>query len=101
MDTLGNPPRGQSPLRESPDPSRSFLLRYGCAVVAVALATWLRLLLDPVFGDQIPFAILFLAVLFTAWYGGMRPALLAVIVGAVCASYYLMQPRGHFGLYGV
>src|SRR5271168_4548075 len=101
MDTLGNPPRGQSPPRESSDPSRSLVLQYLCAVVTVALATWLRLLLDPLLGDQVPFPTFFLAILLTAWYGGMRPALLAVILAVVFLDYFLIPPRGSFGLQGV
>jgi PAS domain S-box-containing protein len=70
------------------------LLRYGCAAVSVALAIWVRLLLDPVLGYQIPFPTLLLAVLLTAWYGGVRPALVAVVLGAVSAIYFLLPPRG-------
>ncbi len=84
-----------TPLRE-----RSFLLRYGCALASVALATWVRLLLDPVLGDQFPFATFFFAVLATAWYGGMRPALIAVAVGAILADYFLVPPRGSFAFAG-
>jgi PAS domain S-box-containing protein len=80
--------------RESPDLPRSFLLRYGCAVAAIALATWLRLLLDPVLGSDFPLPILLLAVLVTAWYGGRLPALGAVILGVIFADYFLLLPRG-------
>jgi PAS domain S-box-containing protein len=79
--------------------SRSVLLSYGCAVVSTALALWVRLLLDPLLGDQFPFPVLFFSVLLTAWYGGVRPALAAVILSAVCADYFLMAPRGSFLLH--
>jgi PAS domain S-box-containing protein len=80
--------------------SRSFLLRYGLAIASTALATWVRLLLDPMLGDQFPVATMFFAVLLTAWYGGVRPAMAAVILGALAADYFLMQPRGSFLLRG-
>ena len=80
--------------------SRSLVLRYGCAVVSTAFAIWVRLLLDPVLGDNIPLPTLLLAVLLTAWYGGLRPALLAVVLGAFSADYFLFQPRGSFVLRG-
>jgi PAS domain S-box-containing protein len=80
--------------------SRSTALRYGCAVVSTALAIWLRLLLDPLLGDQIPLPTLLLAVLVTAWYGGLRPALLAVLLCALSADYFLLPPRGSFMLRG-
>ncbi len=72
------------------------MLRYGCAVLSVVLATWIRLLLDPVLGDQYPFVTLLPAILLTAWYGGSRPALLAVFLAAVSADYFLVLPRFGF-----
>ena len=92
MDNIQNPPRKSAEL------SKSFLLRYGCAVVSIALATWLRILLVPVLGEQIPYPLLLLAVLLTAWYGGVRPALSAVILGVLFADYFLVVPYGSFAL---
>src|SRR6202790_2392825 len=80
----------------SPELSRPFMLRYGLAVAGIALATWVRVLLDPVLGDQSPFPTLLFAVLLTAWYGGIRPALVAVILGVFSADYFLVLPRGGF-----
>ena len=91
----------ENPPLESPELSRSFVIRYGCAVVSIALATWVRVLLHPVLGDQTPFATLLFAVLLTAWYGGRRPALVAVIFGVFFADYFLVPPRGSFGFKGV
>ena len=53
------------------------MLRYGCGVLSIALATWVRLLLGPVFGNQIPYPTLLLAIVRTAWYGAFRPAVSA------------------------
>ena len=86
--------------RESRELSRSAILRYGCAVVSIALATWLRVLLDPALGDRSAFATLLFAVLVTAWYGGVGPALLAVILGVFSADYFLVPPIGGFGFKG-
>ncbi len=63
---------------------------------SIALATGARLLLDPVLGEQIPYPTLLLAVLLTAWYGGVRPAMLAVALGAFAGRYFLIPPRGSF-----
>jgi PAS domain S-box-containing protein len=79
--------------------SRSTLLRYGCAVVSTALALWLRLLLDPIVGNQFPIALFFFAILLTAWYGGTGPALTAVVLGGVSADYFFIPPRGNFLLH--
>src|ERR1700676_4338401 len=84
----------------SPELSRPFMLRYGLAVAGIALATWVRVLLDPVLGDQSPFPTLLFAILLTAWFGGVRPALVAVILGVFSADYFLVPPRGSFGFKG-
>jgi PAS domain S-box-containing protein len=60
----------------------SLSLRYGCALVSILLAIGARMLLDPVLGDQLPVSLLFLAVAFTAWFGGFGPAVAAVLLGA-------------------
>ncbi len=63
--------------------SRDRLVDYGVAVFCVAMAVLLRLPLNPMLGVRAPFAFLFVAVLVTAWRGGMGPALFAVGLGAV------------------
>ena len=72
------------------------MLRYGCAVVSVALATGVRLLLDPLLGDRSPFSISLFAILLTAWYGGVRPALVSAVLGLFWTDYFLIPPRGSF-----
>ena len=78
----------------------SLVLRYGCAVASIALATWLRLLLDPVLGNQTPYSFLLFAVLLTASFGGVWPAFLAVLLGSLSADYFVVEPRGSLGLTG-
>jgi PAS domain S-box-containing protein len=73
--------------------SRTTLSHYGVAVLSIALATGLRLLLDPLLGDAFPFATLFLAVLVAAWYGGFGPAVTATLLGAVGSVWLLLPPR--------
>ena len=79
---------------------KPFLIRYGSALVSVLLATWGRTLLDAVLGDAVPYPPLLLAVLFTTWCGGVWPALLAAFLGVLSADFFLLQPRGTFGLKG-
>jgi PAS domain S-box-containing protein len=78
----------------------TLLVRYGFAAFSIALATWIRLLLDPVLGNQFPYATVFFAVLLTSWYGGFGPALAAVILGALSSAYFLIPPRGAFAIEG-
>ncbi len=79
----------------------SIVSRYGCAVGSIALAILARLLFNPVIGLQFPFVTVLLAVLVTAWYGGLRPALLAVVLGALAADFFLLEPRWNFALAGL
>ncbi len=67
--------------------------RYGCAFLSVVLAVLIRRLLDPALGSQYPFATVFLAVIVTAYYGGFRPALTAVVLGAIASVLFLLP--GH------
>lgn len=72
--------------------------RYGIAIVCIAVAVGVRRLLDPVLGNQTPYAILYLAILLTASYGGVGPALLSIVLGALSTNYFLVQPRGSFSM---
>jgi PAS domain S-box-containing protein len=90
MNNLENPPL------ESTELSQAVVLRYGCALASIALATWVRLLLDPWLGQGSVLSILLFAVLLTAWYAGFRPAMTAAILGFFFADYFLLPPRGSF-----
>ncbi|HVJ82826.1 MAG TPA: PAS domain S-box protein, partial [Planctomycetia bacterium] len=72
---------------------REQLLRYGLAAASVIAATWIRLSLDPFLNDRFPFATLFFAVLLSAWYGGLGPALAATALGSFASAQYLLHPR--------
>jgi signal transduction histidine kinase/CheY-like chemotaxis protein len=78
--------------------SRPFLilLRYGSAAAGIALATWLRMLFDPFLHDHFPFGLCYVAVLFSAWYGGWGPALLAFVLGLLATNYFFIAPRDTF-----
>jgi PAS domain S-box-containing protein len=71
---------------------------YGFAVLAVAVALLVRLALDRALGDRQPFPTFYLAVAITAWYGGLRPATLALFLGYLAADWYFIAPRGTLGL---
>lgn len=68
---------------------------YWVGLCAIVIATSLRLVLNPVLGDAFPFATLFFAVLFTAWQGGLGPALLATLLGGIASHLLLIEhPAG-------
>ncbi|MEO2090069.1 MAG: PAS domain S-box protein, partial [Gemmataceae bacterium] len=74
------------------------LFRYGTTVAAVAAATAVRWLFDPLLGDRIPYATFFAAVALAAWVGGLRTGLLATGLGAWLAMTFVVPPRQPFAL---
>ncbi|HEX5043403.1 MAG TPA: ATP-binding protein [Candidatus Polarisedimenticolaceae bacterium] len=77
-------------------------LAYGVAVLAVAVATGARLVLDPVLGSYaVPFITYFPTVLLVTWFGGLGPGLLSVVLGLVAAEFLFMPPRASFHLGGL
>ena len=67
------------------------LFRYLGALVAVGLSVLLRMWLNPVLGDSIPFITFFLGVALAAWIGGFGPSALAVAVSIVIAWHWTLQ----------
>lgn len=79
-------------------PSRPLWMRYLVAVASVAIAAGLRLLAEPWLDGRVPFGIFFLSVMVTAWYGGIRPALVSVGLGILAAHMVLfnrLDPMDH------
>ena len=74
-------------------------LRYGIALLSVILATTIRLALNPLLGDRVPLIVFFVAIVFTAWYGGSGPALLALVLSWFSADYFLLQPHGSLPIF--
>jgi signal transduction histidine kinase len=71
-------------------------MRYGWALLAVALAILLRWFADPRLGTQLPYGSVLVATIVVAWFVGLRPALLVVLLGGVAANFVLQQPRWSF-----
>jgi PAS domain S-box-containing protein len=69
-------------------------VRYLLALVVTAAVVLLRQLMDGVMADGLPLATLYGAVAFAVWFGGYRPALLAVVVGYLACNYLFIPPRG-------
>lgn len=70
---------------------RPILLRYGCALLSVALAVVIRSLLEPVIEGQAPFLLFTLAVMTSAWFGGLGAGLLATGLGAFLGAYFFTE----------
>ncbi|MEW6158282.1 MAG: PAS domain S-box protein, partial [Verrucomicrobiota bacterium] len=73
---------------------RSWLMRYGAALGAVAVACAVRVALIPVWGPtSFPFIFFFPAVVFAAWYGRLGPAVMAILLSALAADWFFIEPR--------
>ncbi len=81
-------PMAQDPLPQT----RPVLSSYGYAVVAALVAAAARLLAG-YFGYQHQYALLYIAVLWSSWYGGVWPALLTASLGGVSVGF-LSIPAG-------
>ncbi len=76
-----------------PNIHSSQLLRYGSAVLIVALALVLMLLLDPWLSmSKTPFLLFFSAVIVSAWYGGLKSGLLAIGLSVLLSNYFFLPP---------
>jgi two-component sensor histidine kinase len=71
-------------------------LAYGIAIAIFAIATVLRFALDPFILPPAPFFTYYTAVLLTAFFCGMCPAIFAVVISGVTALYFFVPPRGTF-----
>ncbi len=69
------------------------LLPYGEAVLVVAVATIIRLMLDPWLGRWQMFSWYYMAVAIATWFGGWRCSLLAGALGYVAADWFFIEPR--------
>ena len=76
----------------------SLPVRYGIAVVVVALALGLKLLIDPLIVQETPFLLVFAAVMVSAWYGGLGPGLLATALAALITDYFFLYPVNAFSI---
>jgi signal transduction histidine kinase/CheY-like chemotaxis protein len=75
-------------------PLRQAALGYLIAVGATASVAFIRLAISGTLGDYAPVVSFTIAVTIAAWYGGLKPGLLATAL-SVLASDYLFVPNRH------
>ena len=80
---------------------RLLVSRYGIAVLASLLALLLRFLLKPFLGGEAPLLVFIMPVMLSAWYGGLRPGLLATVLSALVGSYFFLPPLFNVGVFRV
>src|SRR5271166_2110212 len=83
------------PLAVSPRPAR-----YAVAIGSAAIGAVLVEFLLPSLGNQFPFLLLYPGVICAAWYGGFGPGLLATVLTALVADFFLFEPRFSFAVAG-
>jgi PAS domain S-box-containing protein len=76
--------------------AHSVVLRYGLAVVSFAVALGLALLAQHYGFHSVEVPLLLFAVAVTAWFAGLRPAALAVVLSIVFLDYFFTEPRYSF-----
>jgi len=82
----------------SKDPTRlrpyfeSEVARYALAFLAMLFALSLRTLLNPFLGSKNPYHTVWAAIVFSAWYCGLGPSILATLIGLVGVWHWLLPP---------
>ena len=72
--------------------------RYATALAAILVALLVRGALSPFVGDYVPFITLFPAVVFAAWFCGIGPSILSVVVALLGARFLFVQPVHSFSV---
>src|SRR5258707_6175698 len=75
--------------------------RYAVALLATLVALLVRLALNPFLGDYVPYITLFPAVAFCAWYCGVGPSILSVVVAVMGAKYWFISPTHSLRIVGM
>ena len=71
--------------------------RYLFSLAAIAAAVLLRLALDPILEDRLPFATVVATVAGIVWFAGVGPGIVAAVTGYVWAEWLFVAPRYTLG----
>jgi signal transduction histidine kinase len=80
--------------------SKRTAVRYAVALLVTAVALLVRLALNPLLADRVPYITLFPAVAFCAWYCGVGPSMLGGIVAIVGLRYWFLPPVHSLRVHG-
>jgi K+-sensing histidine kinase KdpD len=69
----------------------AMVLRYGLAVLSVGVALAITLLLRP---DVLVAPVFFLAIILSAWFGGIGPGLFAALLSTLDIAYFFLPRCG-------
>ncbi len=76
-------------------------MRYALALLATVVALLARLGLNPFLGDYVPYITLVPAAAFCAWYCGVGPSILSVVVAVMGAKYWFIPPTHSLRIVGM
>jgi signal transduction histidine kinase len=76
--------------------ARSPVLRYGLAAASFAIALGLALLAERYGFRDVEVPLFLFAITVSVWYGGIGPAILAVVVSSLAFDYFFTEPRYSF-----
>jgi signal transduction histidine kinase len=72
--------------------------RYGLAILAAIVALLIRELLTPFLGENNPYHTAWAAVVFSAWYCGLWPAILTTLLSLIGVWFWFLPPAHTFAL---
>ena len=73
-------------------PPQSRVMYYLAAVLSVAVTLILARTLTETLGVTLPVSLLLCAIIFSAWYGGVKPGLVALALAMIAFKFYLVGP---------
>jgi K+-sensing histidine kinase KdpD len=77
---------------------RPAVQRYAVALGLAFASVFLQQQLQPVFGDALPFQILYPAVMVSAWFGGWGPGLLTTVITGLAGVHFVQAPYAHLAV---
>lgn len=75
--------------------------QYACAILAAVLALPCAWGLERLHNAYAPFLVVFLSVVFSAFYCGVGPAVVTTVLSLVGARYWLIEPRHSLRIHGI
>src|SRR4029077_21153685 len=73
-------------------PKPPVILSYGVAVLSVTAALLMAWWIESVWQSVPPVSLFLCAVMFSAWFGGTGPGLLAIVFSVLAFNYYFLPP---------
>jgi len=83
---------------QAPAPAKVGAGRYGVAILTAILALMVRGLFSPLLGNHDAYHTAWAAVVFTAWYCGVGPAILTTLMTAIGVWYWFLPPGHSFAV---